>query len=126
LRTARGARIAAGGTGTIIVGGSFTQIDGTGHAHQGEIQPSGAVVPKATWSGTADGDVQALAVNAGTLSLGGQFANVDAQPQPFVGAVSLSTGACAASVLQTCAKTIRLRIAAALCRFTVAASLPSR
>ncbi len=83
---------AAGPAGTIIAGGSFTQINGAGHPHLAEIQPGGAVVSKGVWSGTADGDVQALATNAGTLYLGGQFATVDGQPQPFVGAVSLASG----------------------------------
>jgi hypothetical protein len=83
---------ATDGSGNIIAGGSFTQINGGGHAHLAEIQPSGAVVSKATWAGTADGDVQALAADGSTLYMGGQFANVDGQPRASLGAVSLTTG----------------------------------
>lgn len=83
---------ATDGSGNIIAGGSFTQINGSGHRHLAEIQAAGTVVPKGIWSGTADGDVQALATHGGTLYLGGQFASIDGQAQAFVGAVSLADG----------------------------------
>jgi hypothetical protein len=83
---------ATDGSGNIIAGGSFTKINGAGHQHLVVIQPDGTVVSKAAWAGVADGDVQALAVSGSTLYMGGLFQNVDGQPRPYLGAVSLTNG----------------------------------
>jgi hypothetical protein len=83
---------ATDGAGAIIAGGSFTKINSAGRPHVAEILANGTLVPKTTWSATADGDVQALATSGSTLYMGGQFANVDGQPRAFLGAVSLTDG----------------------------------
>jgi hypothetical protein len=83
--------IASNGT-TIFVGGSFTQIDGSGHHHIAAIDSAGNPLAKAAWTGTADGDVQALAVQGSTLYLGGQFATVDGVSQPWLAGLDTGNG----------------------------------
>jgi hypothetical protein len=85
--------IAAGPAGTIIVGGSFTKIDGKGRNHLADIEPNGTLVPKATWAGAANGDVQALDVAGSRLYLGGTFSMVEGATRNFLAAVSLADGA---------------------------------
>jgi hypothetical protein len=84
--------IATGGSGNIIVGGSFNKINGAGRPHIAEIDTAGNLIPKTTFAATADGDVQALATSSSTLYMGGQFANVDGQPRAFLAAASLTDG----------------------------------
>jgi hypothetical protein len=84
--------IAGDGSGGVIVGGSFTQIDGSGRPHIAKILADGTLVAKTTFAAQADGDVQALAVSGGDLYMGGQFANVDGQARAFLGAVSAADG----------------------------------
>ncbi len=84
--------IATDGSGGIIVGGSFTHINGSGRPHIAKILANGTLVPKTTFAAEADGDVQALAVSGSTLYMGGQFANVDGQARAFLGAVSVTDG----------------------------------
>ncbi len=84
--------IAPGAGGTIIVGGSFTKIDGKGRNHVAEIDSNGTLIPKATWAGAANGDVQALAVQGSRLYLGGTFSLVEGASRSFLAAVSLSDG----------------------------------
>jgi beta-propeller uncharacterized protein DUF5122 len=84
--------IAPGPGGTIIVGGSFTRIDGKGRNHLAAIEPNGTLVPKATWAGAANGDVQALDVAGSRLYLGGTFTMVEGATRNFLAAVSLADG----------------------------------
>jgi hypothetical protein len=84
--------IASDGSGGIVVGGSFTQINGSGRPHIAKILASGALVAKTTFDAHADGDVQALAVSGGILYMGGQFANVDSHARAFLAAVSATDG----------------------------------
>src|SRR5690242_13080360 len=84
--------IATDGSGGIIIGGSFTQINGSGRPHIAKLLSNGTLVDKATFAAQADGDVQALALSGGTLYLGGQFANVDGHARAFLGAVSATDG----------------------------------
>ena len=83
---------ATDGTGAVIAGGSFTQINGSGRPHVAKILANGTLVAKTTFAAEADGDVQALAVSGHTLYLGGQFANVDGHARAFLGAVGLTNG----------------------------------
>lgn len=85
--------IAADGSGGVIVGGSFTQINGSGRPHIAKILANGTLVAKTTFAAEANGDVQALAVSGGTLYVGGQFATLDGHSQPFLGAVGATDGA---------------------------------
>ena len=78
---------ATDGTGAVIAGGSFTQINGSGRPHVAKILANGTLVAKTTFAAEADGDVQALAVSGNTLYMGGQFANVDGHARAFLGAV---------------------------------------
>jgi hypothetical protein len=84
--------IATDGSGGVIVGGSFTQINGSGRPHIAKILANGTLVAKTTFAAEADGDVQALAVSGGTLYMGGQFANIDGHARAFLGAVSVTDG----------------------------------
>ena len=84
--------IATDGSGGVIIGGSFTQINGSGRPHIAKILANGTLVAKTTFAAQADGDVQALATSGGTLYMGGQFANIDGQARAFLGAVSATTG----------------------------------
>jgi Domain of unknown function (DUF5122) beta-propeller len=84
---------ATDGTGAVIAGGSFTQINGSGRPHVAKILANGTLVAKTTFAAEADGDVQALAVSGNTLYMGGQFANVDGHARAFLGAVGLMNGA---------------------------------
>ncbi len=84
--------IAPGPGGTIIVGGSFTKIDGKGRNHLADIEPNGTIVPKSTWAGAANGDIQALAVQGSRLYLGGTFSLVEGATRNFLAAVSLADG----------------------------------
>jgi Domain of unknown function (DUF5122) beta-propeller len=97
--TANGAvkALAPGAGGSIIVGGSFTKIDGKGRNHLAEIEPDGTLVPKATWGGAANGDVQALAVQGSRLYLGGTFSLVEGSARNFLAAVARSDGSLDAS-----------------------------
>ncbi len=83
---------ATDGTGAVIAGGSFTQINGSGRPHVAKILANGTLVAKTTFAAEADGDVQALAVSGHTLYLGGQFANIDGHARAFLGAVGLTNG----------------------------------
>jgi hypothetical protein len=83
---------ATDGAGGIIAGGSFTKIGTAGRPHIAEFLANGTLVDKSTFAATADGDVQALAAAGGTLFMGGQFATIDGQSRPFLGAVSLADG----------------------------------
>jgi hypothetical protein len=89
--------IATDGNGGVIVGGSFTQINGSGRPHIAKIMANGTLVAKATFAAEADGDVQALTVSGSTLYMGGQFQNVDGQARPWLGAVGVNNGAFDAS-----------------------------
>jgi hypothetical protein len=84
--------IATDGSGGIIVGGSFTQINGSGRPHIAKLLANGTLVDKSTFAAQADGDVQALAVSNGILYMGGQFANIDGNARAFLGAVSATNG----------------------------------
>ncbi len=84
--------IVPGPGGTIIVGGSFTKIDGKGRNHLAVINTDGTLVPKATWGGGAAGDVQALAVQGSRLYVGGTFTMVDGVARSFLAALALADG----------------------------------
>jgi hypothetical protein len=84
--------IATDGSGGVIIGGSFTKINGSGRPHIAKILANGTLVAKTTFAAEADGDVQALAVSGGRLYMGGQFSTVDGQPRSFLGAVSVTNG----------------------------------
>src|SRR5690349_22970629 len=84
--------IATDGTGGVIVGGSFTQINGSGRPHIAKILANGTLVAKTTFAAQADGDVQALATSGSTLYMGGQFQNVDGHARPWLGAVGVNNG----------------------------------
>jgi hypothetical protein len=84
--------IANDGSGGIVVGGSFTKINGFGRPHIAKILADGTLVAKATFAAEANGDVQALATSGGRLYMGGLFGTVDGQPRAFLGAVSAANG----------------------------------
>ena len=84
--------LATDGTGAVIVGGSFTQINGSGRPHVAKILANGTLVAKTTFAAEADGDVQALTVSGSTLYMGGQFQNVDGHARPWLGAVGVNDG----------------------------------
>lgn len=84
--------IANDGSGGIVVGGSFTKVNGSGRPHIAKLLADGTLVAKATFAAEANGDVQALATSGGTLYMGGQFATVDGQSRAFLGAVSAANG----------------------------------
>ena len=85
--------LATDGSGAVIAGGSFTQINGSGRPHVAKILANGTLVAKATFAAEADGDVQALTTSGSTLYMGGQFQNVDGHASPWLGAVGLTNGA---------------------------------
>jgi trimeric autotransporter adhesin len=61
--------------GGLIIGGSFTSIDGVPRANLARVQPDGSL--DLDWAPTTDGPVRALAVDgAGALFAGGEFLNV--------------------------------------------------
>jgi Domain of unknown function (DUF5122) beta-propeller len=81
-----------GAGGTVIAGGSFRTIDSASRNHLAEIEPDGTLVPKSSWAGAANGDVQALAVQGSRVYLGGTFSLVEGATRNFLAAVSLADG----------------------------------
>lgn len=73
--------------GGLILGGSFTMIDGILRRNLARLQPDGTLDPN--WNPSVDGEVIALAVNAiGDVYAGGSFSVVDGHPRAFVAKLS--------------------------------------
>jgi Domain of unknown function (DUF5122) beta-propeller len=81
--------LAADGT-DILVGGAFTQIDGTSKLHLALISPTGSLV---SFKGHTNKEVDALAVASGTVYAGGLFTKANGSVRNFLAAFSSSTGA---------------------------------
>jgi hypothetical protein len=73
--------------GGLILGGSFTMIDGIPRRNLARLQPDGTLDPD--WNPSADSEVVALAVNAaGDVYAGGSFKVVDGHPRTFAAKLS--------------------------------------
>jgi hypothetical protein len=83
--------------GNNIIGGDFTSVvDTTGNsypaAHIAVISASTGVVNR-SWLGSADDDVNALAVSGSWLYVGGSFSKLNNVSHRSIGALNLTTGA---------------------------------
>jgi PKD repeat protein len=89
---AAGRALAVSADGTrIIVGGSFTQVDGVNRYRLAELDATtGALLAPAP---TFDAKVSTLAVSGDTLYVGGIFGSAGGQPRTRLAAFSISTGA---------------------------------
>ncbi|HEY7399377.1 MAG TPA: hypothetical protein VH989_00610 [Actinomycetota bacterium] len=76
--------LATDGT-NIIVGGSFTNINGTSRTRIGAVDQSGAVIP---WATGANDTVSALFVSGSTVYVGGKFTTMGGQSRQRLGAVT--------------------------------------
>ncbi|HEX5557509.1 MAG TPA: PQQ-binding-like beta-propeller repeat protein [Gaiellales bacterium] len=85
--------LATDGAGTIFFGGSFTKVTGQRRNHVAAMDTSGNLLPKSAWSGAANGDIEAFAVEGSTLYMGGTFTTVENAARSSLAAVALSNGA---------------------------------
>jgi hypothetical protein len=75
----------------IYLGGSFTQVAGTGRQRLAAVNPTtGALVTG--WKATASGEVFSIASIAGNLYLGGAFGTVDGSARSNLAEVDSTTG----------------------------------
>ncbi len=83
---------ATDGSGTIYFAGAFTKVGGAGRNHIAAMDTSGSLIPKSSWAGAANGDVEALAVEGATLYMGGTFSTAEGAARSSLAAVALSDG----------------------------------
>jgi hypothetical protein len=76
---------------TIYLGGSFTQVAGTGRQRLAAVNPAtGALVTG--WKASSSGEVFSIASIAGNLYLGGAFGTVDGSARSNLAEVNATTG----------------------------------
>lgn len=79
--------------GRLVVGGSFTQMDGVACGHIARLNPDGSLDPTFNAGSGFDSVVTAIARQSdGRLVVGGYFANVDGHPAARLARVSSSGG----------------------------------
>jgi hypothetical protein len=83
---------ATDGAGTIFFGGSFTKVNGSGRNHIAAMDGSGTLLPKSTFAGAANGDVEALVTSGSNLYMAGTFTSVEGSARTSLAAVALSDG----------------------------------
>jgi hypothetical protein len=83
--------VAPDGSGGWFVGGDFTSVGGVPRSRLAHIEASGTLDPD--WTPSADGRVNALAVDGGHVFAGGQFAAIDGSERTFLAKLSAATGA---------------------------------
>ena len=76
-------------SGDLIVGGSFTTVNGTARNRVAEIDVFGGLK---TWNPNADSTVDALHLDGTTMYAGGLFGNVGGQPRNRLAAIDTETG----------------------------------
>ncbi len=75
------------GAGRLYVGGNFTALGGSARKNVARVTASsGAVDP--SWNPSADGPVDALALDGAAVYVGGEFGNVGAQPRASLARLS--------------------------------------
>lgn len=78
--------------GTVIIGGSFTGVAGSGRSRIAAVGPDGSLT---SWNPGASDTVVALAADGSLVYAGGDFTTLAHASQSFVGAIDASTGAAA-------------------------------
>ncbi len=71
----------------LIIGGSFTTIDGAPSSRLAALDTSGTLLP---WATGADATVLALHVRGSIVYVGGKFTTLGGQPRGYLGAVTTS------------------------------------
>ncbi len=74
-----------------MIGGEFTQVNGTGRNHLARLAPDGTL--DSSFNVSVDDTVRTLAVSSTTVYLGGDFGNVGGLPHQLVAAIDLTSGA---------------------------------
>ena len=77
-------------TGTMYFGGSFLSVNGSSRLRLAALDAGGSLT---SWSPAANGDVEALAMDAGTIFAAGWFTTLGGQPRPYLGSIAAATGA---------------------------------
>ena len=76
----------------VYLGGSFTNVGGTGHQRLAAVTAGGAGSLVPGWNASANGEVFALSAQNGTLFAGGSFTTLDGSARSHLGAVTGTTG----------------------------------
>jgi hypothetical protein len=76
----------------VYLGGSFTNIAGTGRQRLAAVTAGGSGSLVTGWNASANGEVFALSAQNGTLYAGGSFTTLDGSARAHLGAVSGTTG----------------------------------
>lgn len=70
--------------GKILLGGTFTDLEGQSHTNLGRLTPDGAL--DSNFNAVANGEVGPLVIQAdGQILLGGRFTQLDSQPRNYLG-----------------------------------------
>lgn len=75
--------------GSVVVGGSFSNINGVARNNLARLHPDGSLD---NWNPDVDGPVNALAVSANAVYVGGSFHDIGGQAHAFLGAIDSSSG----------------------------------